>query len=327
MKKWLKIVMVSIGTVVLVVFVALMIITRANGIGMVTNPMEDRDPIDETPADYGLPYEDVTVTTGDDLDLVGWYVPSQNGAVIMAQHGFQNDREEMLPHAQMLSQHGYGVLITSFRTHDLSEGELITWGRDEMQDLEAWYQYLLTRDDVDPHRIGALGNSFGGAMSIKYATENEEIKAIVTHSTFSSIDDSVEIGVKQRTGLPPFPFAPMIVFWAEHQAGIDSSEIDSTLWIKGICGRPVFILQGGADVYISPESGQDLYDAACEPKEFWFEPLAGHVTLHELRPGEFEERVVAFFDRYLLEMMPSTLRTQPRLRRHESCGLPEVTTP
>jgi esterase/lipase len=291
----------SIGATILVVCVALVVITRANGIEMVTNPMEDRDPIDETPADYGLPYEDVTVTTGDGLDLAGWYVPSQNGAVIMAQHGFQNDREEMLTHAQMLGHHGYGVLITSFRTHDLSEGELITWGRDEMQDLEAWFRYLLTRDDVDPDRIGAVGNSFGGAMSIKYAAENEEIKAVVTHSAFSSIDDSVEIGVKQRTGLPPFPFAPMIVFWAERHARIDTSEIDSSQWIKGICGRPVFILQGGADEHISPESGQDLFGEACEPKEFWFEQEAGHCTLHELKPQEFEERVVAFFDRYLLE--------------------------
>ena len=135
MKKWIKIVLVITGAVVLVVCVTLVTITRANGIGMVTNPVEYQDPIDETPADYGLPYEDVTVTTGDGLDLVGWYIPSQNGAVIMAQHGFQNDREEMLPHAQMLIHHGYGVLITSFRAHDLSEGELITWGRDEMQDL------------------------------------------------------------------------------------------------------------------------------------------------------------------------------------------------
>jgi hypothetical protein len=63
-------------------------------------------------------------------------------------------------------RHGYGILITSFRAHDLSEGELVTMGRDEMLDLEAWYQHLLTLEDVDPNRIGALGESMGATVDI-----------------------------------------------------------------------------------------------------------------------------------------------------------------
>jgi len=51
---------------------------------------------------------------------------------------------------------------------------------------------------------------------------------------------------------------------------------------------------------ISPEGGQLLYDAAGEPKELWYEPELGHTAFDTEFPGEFEDRVVGFFERYLL---------------------------
>jgi fermentation-respiration switch protein FrsA (DUF1100 family) len=142
----------------------------------------------------------------------------------------------------------------------------------------------------------------GGALSIKYAAQNPEIKAVVAHSAFANFADTVNKGVALMTGLPPFPFAPMVIFWAEREADIRTSEIDTTQWIQGIRGRPVFILQGGQDDHISVDSGQKLYEAAGEPRELWFEPGAAHHGLEE-QPyeAEFERRVVAFFDKYLLD--------------------------
>lgn len=102
------------------------------------------------------------------------------------------------------------------------------------------------------------------------------------------------------TGLPPFPFAPLILFWAEREAGFRSAEIDATRWIGRISPRPVFLLQGGADVVISPQSGRLLYDAAGEPRELWFEPDLGHVMFADKMPAAYEKRVVGFLDRYLL---------------------------
>ena len=200
----------------------------------------------------------------------------------------------------MLNERGYGVLLTSVRAHDLSEGEVISFGMNEMQDLDTWYQYLLTRDEVDPARIGMLGNSMGGSMVIQYAAQNENIQATVAQSAFSSLDDTVATSIEFFTGLPAFPFAPAIVFWAEQEVGFDSSEVSAKTWISELSPRPVLLLQGGADTVISAESGQLLYDAAGEPKELWYEPELGHTAFDTELPGEFEERVAGFFDQYLL---------------------------
>jgi fermentation-respiration switch protein FrsA (DUF1100 family) len=227
-------------------------------------------------------------------------VPPDNRAVVIAQHGYEGNRTNMLYDAAMLHRHGYGVLLSTFRAHDKSEGELVTFGKYEMQDFEAWYQYLLTRTDIDPSKIGILGESMGGAPSIQYAAQNPNIRAVATHSAFATFKDTVNKAVTRLTGLPSFPFAPIIVFWAERTAGIRAADIDTTKWIGKISPRPVFIMQGGADDTISIDSGQKLYDAAGEPKELWFEPTAGHHGLPEVAPAEYERRVVGFFDKYLL---------------------------
>ncbi len=300
MRRTLKIVLGALAGLLLVAFAGVLVRTRAEAHDLLHAPMETRKLPDQTPADYNLPFEDVVVTNADGMKLHGWFIPSENGAVIIMQHGYKSTRKELLNEAEMMRRHGYGALLTTVRAHDYSDGELITLGITEMADLEAWYQYLLTRDDIDHEKIGILGNSFGGMLAIQYAAQNENIKAVVANCAFSSMPDTVATSVKFFTGLPEFPFVPLIVFWAEMDTGIKMEEIDATKWIPLISPRPVFLMQGGADTVISPTSGQILYDAAGEPKELWFDPELGHVKFDTERAEEYEARVVAFFDQYLL---------------------------
>lgn len=300
MKRWLKISLTTFIVILLFAFGGLLWKTYSEAHNLINAPMEGRNLPDETPADYNLPFEDVTVTNGDGQVLAGWFIPSQNGAVIIMQHGYKSTRSELLNEAEMMYRHGYGVLLTSIRAHDYSEGELITFGMYEVGDMEAWYQYLLTRDAFDHEKVGILGNSYGGMLAIQFAAQNENIKAVVANSAFSSLNDTVATSVKHFTGLPEFPFVPLIVFWAEQESGFKTEDIDAARIIAEISPRPVFLMQGGADTVISAGSGQRLYDAAGEPKELWFDPALGHVEFDSERAAEYEARVAAFFDQYLL---------------------------
>jgi len=300
MKRTTRIILGMVLGVLLVAVIGVLGITKNEAHKLITSPMETRKLPDETPVDYGMPYTDVTVTSSDGTKLVGWFVPSKNDALIIMQNGYKSTRREMLNEAEMMYRHGYGILLTSVRAHDYSEGEMITFGMKEVDDMDAWYQYLLIHSDIDPNRIGILGNSYGGMLAIQYAAQNENIKAVVADCAFSSLNDTVETSIEFFTNLPAFPFAPLIVFWAEQETGFKTDDIDTTKWIAQISPRPVFLMQGGADVVISPDSGQRLYDAAGEPKELWFEPDLGHVDFDTKMPEEFEKRVTQFFDKYLL---------------------------
>jgi pimeloyl-ACP methyl ester carboxylesterase len=268
--------------------------TRSEAHRLVTNPRDIRMQPKRTPADLGLPFEDVAVTASDGVRLQGWFVPSWNGATILLVHGYKDSRANLLGVAEILYRHGYSLLLLSLRAHDTSDRELITFGDGETHDLDAGFSWLMTRAGLDASRVGIFGVSMGGTVAIKYAAENPRIRALVADCAFSSLEDTIETSVSFFTGLPPFPFAPMIEFWTEQLTGIRAEDIDAKQWIARISPRPVFLLQGGADVVISPESGARLFAAAGQPKELWLDPELGHVQFLRAHPTEFGRRVVCF---------------------------------
>ena len=274
--------------------------TREEAHALIANPMETRRLPGRTPIDFGVIYDDVSITTPDGLRLAGWSIPSQNGALVIAQHGYKADRGEMLNEAAMLHRHGYGVLIPAMRAHDLSDGSVISFGAKEIDDLQRWFAFSATLPGVDASRIGILGNSLGGTLAIQMAARTPAVRAVVANAAFSSLSDTLETSIRFFTGMPPFPFAPLITFWAERATGMRVRDVDATRVIAQISPRPVLLMQGGADEVISTTSGQRLYDAAHEPRSLWFDPQVGHARFDTARPAEYERRVVALFESALI---------------------------
>lgn len=275
--------------------------TRIEAERLVSNPIETRRLPGRTPIDFGMVYDDLAITTPDGLRLVAWHVPSRNGALVVAQHGYKASRGEMLNEAAMLHAHGYGVLMPALRAHDMSDGSTITFGGREVDDLLQWIDEGSRLPGVDPDHILLLGNSLGGTIAIGAAARSRRVRAVATNAAFSSLTDTLETSIRFFTGMPPFPFAPLIAFWAEHATGVRIADIDATRTIGHISPRPVLLMQGGADEVISIDSGQRLYDAAGEPKALWFDERVGHARFDTALPGEYERRLLALFDSALAE--------------------------
>jgi fermentation-respiration switch protein FrsA (DUF1100 family) len=304
MKKILEIIVVVTAIILVVAVVASIFLTRSIANDMLLDSVSDREPITQSPTDFGAPFEAVTVTSEDGIDLAGWYIPSQNGAAVILQHGYEENRQHMLEEAEMLFNHGYGVLLSTVRGHDVNGEERITFGCYEMEDLDAWYQYLLNREDVDPDRIGILGQSMGGSLAIQYAFENDQVKSVVAHSPLTSLEDTIEIGLKHFSPIPDplVPIlSPLIIFWGEQLTDCSLEDVDAEEWIGAISPRPVYLICGGLDELVLEENCRSLYEEAREPVTFWFEETCDHHECDTVFPEEFERRIISFFDENLLE--------------------------
>jgi hypothetical protein len=242
-----------------------------------------------TSPDLGLPVERVTVTTSDGLDLAATYVPSQNRAAVIVFPGATRVEE-----AKMIARHGYGVLLLEPRGQGASEGDNVRWAGD--RDLVAAAEYLRSRPDVDPERVGAIGFSIGGELLIEAAAQSSAIKAVVSEGAGERVGETDASGVDRILVAPTMAVmtAAMTVF-QNHRPPPPILER-----IGRIAPRPVFL------IYAVPGQGGEAsrqpkyFAAAGEPKVLWRVPGADHTGGLEAQPAEYERRVVGFFDRALL---------------------------
>jgi fermentation-respiration switch protein FrsA (DUF1100 family) len=245
----------------------------------------------ETPAKFGAGYQAVTLTTADGIDLAAWYTQSQNGALILVAHGYGAGRSAAM-HA-FFARSGYGVLSWDARAHGQSEGEICTWGVREVLDVEAALDFVSEQPEID--HIGAYGQSMGAVTLIEAAAAHPQIEALVADSAFPSIEEMLVRMVSSPL------LRPGIRFFVESKTGLNPDDLRPVDTIGAISPRPVFILQGQADSVVPPDFAQRLYQAAGEPRQRWTEPGVGHVGMYTAYPELFEQKVIGFFDGYLLE--------------------------
>jgi len=257
----------------------------------------------QTPSDVGMDlWFDVRFPTPDGLLLNAWFIPvesEEDAPTLIFVHGLGSNREELLEQAKLLYEHGYSALLLDLRNHGKSEGEITTLGFQEIFDVEGAVNFLITRNEVDPNRIGLVGHSLGGATVILAAAYIPLIKATIAESAFTSLEDNIEQGVRELTGLPSFPFAPLVVWFGEREVGAKIHLVRPIDHLAQIAPRAILFIHGEQDSLVDVSNSRSLFEAAKEPKELYIIPNAGHGGLLEANPDEFENRVVTFLDQYL----------------------------
>jgi dienelactone hydrolase len=249
----------------------------------------------EVPApNLGAAHEEVAFTTRDGLRLQGWFVPSRNGATVIAFPGRSGPQK----HARMLIRHGYGVLLFDRRGEGASEGDPNIFGWVGDRDLHAAAAYLHSRPDVNPKRIGAIGLSVGGEMLIHAAAHSKAFKAIVSEGAS---------GQSARDGLANGDTLDSILGGGVNT--LATAVFTNTLpppslksEVTKIAPNAVFFVygengQGGTEA----KPNKLFHASAREPKQIWEVPGGQHIAGITTQPEEYERRVIGFFDDALLD--------------------------
>ncbi len=212
--------------------------------------------ITATPDDFGLGFENVYFTAIDGVKLHGWFVPGESNITWLWFHGNAGNISHRLSNLTILRDKlGVNVLIFDYRGYGRSEGEVSEEGT--YLDAEAALAYLRSRLDVGRGKVVFFGRSLGCAVAVDLASRHRPY-ALILESPFTSISD-----MAKRT-VPMLPHDTLI-----------STKFDSISKISGI-SVPLLVLHGDRDEVVPIELGQQLYEEANEPKEFYTIHGAGH---------------------------------------------------
>jgi pimeloyl-ACP methyl ester carboxylesterase len=261
-----------------------------------------RQTVVQSPAQYGLVYENVEFDTAvDHIRLRGWLLDSPGDQAILMLHGRNQTRdrdEAALQKAATFVGQGYDVLMFDFRAHGLSDGERYAMGAWETRDITGALDYLKGRGYTE---FGTYGVSMGAAISLLAAPEHPEIKALVVDSPFADLKALLETRLTQESGLPAF-FNPGLYLTGRVVYGIDVPGVRPVDALAQLGDRPIFHVQSQAgDEWVPLSEGYALQKAgAADPNyTFWAAPGKGHVRAYTNNTQEYTQRMLAFYARYL----------------------------
>ena len=230
-----------------------------------------------TPADIGLTYEPVWLETTDGVKLSGWFVPVEEArGVVLFLHGNAGNISHRLDSIDTFHRLGLSVFIFDYRGYGQSEGKTSEQGT--YLDGQAAWRYLVEQRQILPNEIILFGRSLGGAVAA-WLAQKYSPGAIILESTFTSVPD---VAAKH------YPFLPVrLLARLKYNTLARLPEINC----------PVLIVHSPDDEIIPYSHGQQLFEAAQEPKEF-LKLSGGHNEGVFISGKQYETGLDAFITRY-----------------------------
>lgn len=213
--------------------------------------------LEATPSEYGLSFEDVFFSASDGVKLHGWWIPAsgspQGRATVLWTHGNAGNISHRLHNARLLHEAiGVNLFLFDYREYGQSQGRVSEEGT--YADAEGALAYLLNRPDVEEEKMVYFGRSIGSAVAVELAGRRAPA-ALILESPMTSI------GAVARAIMPWLPVAALL-----------ATKYDSLAKIASI-GAPLLVLHGTADEIVPFALGQELFEAANDPKRFY--PIKG----------------------------------------------------
>ena len=222
--------------------------------------------IAQTPAAAGLRFTDVAFRAADGERLHGWWVPASRPVIghVLLVHGNAGNVGDRVPHLALLSAAGFDVLAFDPPGYGRSGGRPSELGTH--RDARAARDALLLQQGVEAGRVLYLGESLGGAIALALALELPPA-GLILQSTFTSVRDMAR---------RHYPFLPRALVPDAYPSRRRIPRLRA----------PLLVLHGARDDIVPLMHGEELYEAAPEPKRIVVFPDAGHNDM--LRPRWIE---------------------------------------
>jgi uncharacterized protein len=277
-------------------------------------PVQPTEIYSFSPFETQVDFEEVEFPTANSRLLKGWWLPRPGERrVIVTASGYRGRKEDVLGLSSILWRNGYNVLLFDYRAHGpgRAEGELVTLGHRELQDLQAAIKYTRTR--LEHPLLGLLGGSMGAAVALVAAARDPDVLAVWADSPFTSQRDIINYVWHRQTHLPGHPVLDLAEKLFESRTGhrwLDFAPIDE---MSKLGQRPVYLVHGTHDTMVPIEHAYRLYAAAPGPKNLWIEDGVEHCGVYFAHRLEYVRRCLKFFGDKLIDPVDDTAPDNPGL--------------
>ncbi len=232
--------------------------------------------LNSTPQDWGLKYEDVILTTSDQVKIHGWYLPAKKSRqVVLFFHGNAGNISHRGDSLKLFHSLGLNVFIIDYRGYGKSEGVMSEMG--SYRDAMAAWDHLVKQRGFKPGNIVIFGRSLGGAIATQLATK-VNAQVLIVESTFSSVKDMADIMM---------PIISKLIY-LRYQFNTEKiiSQVNS----------PVLLMHSQDDEIIPYELGQKVFSSAKSPK-YHFELTGSHNEGFTRNVAEYKKEIKWFLEK------------------------------
>lgn len=215
------------------------------------------------------------------------HLPDQkNPPCVIASHGLlsSKDSEKYIAIGDQLSKEGMALLRFDFRGIGESEGEIAedTVSR-RLADLDSAIDFVKSRKDLSG-RIGLLGSSLGGFVSLLRASKGKKTKSVVIWATPFYLDDLGSKGKEEY----PLPSEAFFEDLAKHQLLPLLPKVSNCL-----------VIHGEKDELVSVDQALGIFYHLGVPKEIHIIGDADHRLTHPSHRQRAIDLSVDWFKKYL----------------------------
>lgn len=215
----------------------------------------------ETPADYGLPFERLTLSVPGGVRLGAWFcpAPATGSVVVLLFHGYAQDKTSLLPEAAALQAVGLSTLLVDFRGSGDSSASHATIGFEEGEDVAAAFRYARTR--FPRTTLVLYGHSMGAAAILRAVAAHADVRpdGIVLEAVFDTLLHTVENRFHAMK-IPSFPNAQLLVLWGGVQFGFNGFTLNPVDYARAV-DCPTLFFHGTGDPRATRREAERVRDA------------------------------------------------------------------
>ena len=247
---------------------------------------------------FNKDFKTLNVTSLDNLKLFGYYKDNNGQKLVILVHGFGGTHIDMTNYSKLFEEKGYDILAIDVRAHGKSEGDFVSLGLYEQEDLKLWINEVLKIKQS--YKIVLFGLSLGASTVCLSTTElpNNVVLAI-EDSGFDNAWKEVE-HIFKKTNLKMKIFLKIFYHFMKVTKGVDLKKIDVTSNLRK-SKIPILFIHGGNDYFVPSSMVYNLYDAVPQTrKELFVCKDASHVMSYSIATTKYRRIVKSFLEKYYM---------------------------